>query len=105
MRFTRDVKGLARIKTQYAKTLKKPFFASFPKNNEESEDTKVRKNIHKIILEKIGEEKSNIEIEIYLRNMYPDYAEYIAKMINDQFIKMGLNKKEEVSDKETGDER
>jgi len=105
MGYTRDINGLLRMKTKYTPKAKKAYFPPLKVNKEESEDTRIRKDIHRIIIKKIGENKSNIEIEIYIRSMYPDYAEYIAKMVNDQFTKRGLNRRVEDSDIEIGDER
>jgi len=107
MRFVNDENGLSRIRNNQ-KYKPKPisyYCDRKPKIKVESEDTKIRKDIYKNIIELMANNKSNIEIEIYLRNMYPDYAEYIAKVVNDQFVKRNLNKKTKIVDTEIGDER
>ena len=92
MRFTRNIDGLSRIsdheKRYRHKYNDKGWYYDPLKKSEPSEDTKTRKNINETIVKMIKEGKNDIQIEIYLKNMYPTYSEYILKMISHQFSKI-----------------
>jgi len=107
MRDTRNINGILRLKNNRVYTPMIARYCSTAPHREQSEDTKIRRNIYRIIIEMIQQNKSNVEIEIYLRNLYPDYAEYIPKVINDQFAKRKLKEKtaEDEKTKNDGDER
>ena len=68
----------------------------------ESEDTRTRKDINGIIRGMAEQKKSSIEIKLILSEKYPNYEEYIIKMINQYFGKPNKTKNSNV---EMGDER
>jgi len=107
MRFTNnEICGIERLrKNETYRPQKSRKKIHIPYIKVESDDTKIRRDIYATIISMIKEKKSDIEIEIFLRNKYPDYAEVIPKFISDQFAKYSSNKKVETEAKETGDER
>ena len=99
MRFTKNTDGLARIRknTSYKP---KHIEICYPKNTEQAKDTTIRRNINETIFRMVAEKKGDIEIEIYLTNLYPSYGEYIRKMISNYFAKLNIK-----TSKEIGEER
>lgn len=99
MRFTKNIDGVSRIiKSNTYKPSHKEI--CYPKNTQQSQDTIIRRNINETIFKMVAEKKGDIEIEIYLTNLYPTYDEYIRKMISNYFAK--INRK---TSRETGEER
>lgn len=108
MRFTRNVSGLERLYSNMSYKRKNPkyYMDNIGPRREQSEDTKIRKDIYRIIIEMLNNNKGTIEIEIYLRELYPNYAEYIPKVVNDQYIKFNASKKKNKEDDgRSGEER
>ena len=106
MKYTRELNGVERLKNARnyspgSKCYKERKF----KKREESEDTRIRKDINKTIMDMLDQNKCDIEIEIYLRNIYPNYAEYIAKMISNRISKLKGRNLVENSKQDIGDER
>jgi len=107
MRYVRNRKGLNRLKTnrQYTGGNMSNYNNISKAKKEESEDTKIRRDIHVILVRMAKDNKSSIEIKYCLTDKYPDYEEYIIKMINQLSSKMdSLNTKPKAS-REEGDER
>lgn len=107
MRFISNASGVERLRKNLnykPKEYRKKIYVPYG-DKKESEDTTIRKDIYVTIINMMKENKSDIEIEIYLKNKYPDYAEIIPKFIRDQFSKRASNKKEKLEIKETGNER
>ena len=107
MRFIRDVSGLSRISTKYAHKPNRRRGGNVSPKYEKvvSEDTRIRKDINAIIFQQVDAGKCDIEIEIYLTEKYPSYAEYIRKMIVNYITKVNLKKAKEQKNIESGDER
>ena len=106
MRFIKKSSGLNRIKnnrSSYTAGFRSDYYVSTKR--EESEDTKIRKDIYTILNNMARENKSSIEIKYALTDKYPNYEEYIIKMINQYFGKINSNKKSKTSNEEKGDER
>ncbi len=109
MRCTRDITGLNRLTSNrvYSRRPNDHYYnyGPLPKKTEESEDTKIRKDINTTIIEMIKEGKNDIQIELHLKNLYPNYSEYILKMISHQFSKMNASKAANSKDDKTGEGR
>ena len=75
------------------------------KKPEPSEDTVIRKDINKIIMDMINQNKGDIEIEVYIRNKYPNYADYIPKMISHHSNKLRKIQVKKAENIKSGDER
>lgn len=103
MRFTRNLSGLKRIRTNGA--YKRNIEYISPKKEETSNDTIARWVINSKIIEMLEQNKGDIEIEIYLREKYPNYAEYIPKMIVHHSSKLRAKTTENNKQKEVGDAR
>lgn len=92
MRYTRNLTGLERIIQEGRKSRKKYKDYSWYYDNRrktiESKDTKIRKDINLTIKSMIDAKKNDIQIEMYLTQLYPDYSEYIPKMISHHFSKL-----------------
>ena len=87
----RDINGIRRLWNTRVKTNISHLYVPF-KKEETSEDTIIRRDINKTIMDMIQEKKGRVEIEIYLTNKYPNYSEYILKMISHRFDKQNSNK-------------
>ena len=73
-----------------------------PTTKTPSEDTIIRREINYMIRCMEMQNKSSIEIKLILSEKYPNYSEYIIKMINQYF---GKPNKTKTSNVEKGDER
>ena len=102
MRYYRDVSGIERIRTKESHR-PKTWRGYEPIKREDSEDTRIRKDIYRIIMEMMRNSKNTIETEIYLRGLYPNYADFIPKVVNDIYKK--YKKIEDKEIKNDGDER
>ena len=104
MRYTKNITGLARLRKN-EEYKPKPISTYIPTTKEESKDTRIRKEINSIIDNMIQQNKSNMEIQIFLANEYPDYTEYIIKMIKHHFNKLNQKKLTKDSNDKAGEER
>ena len=100
MRFVKDKSGIERTRTKYTQgdrvgKIRCGFNTYQPHINKQSEDTIIRRDINKTIMDMIQEKKGRIEIEIYLTNKYPNYSEYILKMLSHRFDKQNSSKDKE----------
>ena len=109
MRFTRNLDGLNRItkNREYNRHTKDHYYnyGPLPKKVEQSEDTKIRMDINSSITRMIKEGKNDIQIEMYLTDLYQKYSEYIRKMISHQFTKINASKAANSKDVKTGEAR
>lgn len=108
MKSEKRVSGLERIRTNstsYRGGSCSDFYGYNQYKRAESEDTKIRRNIYAIINNMAQEEKTSIEIKAILTEKYPNYEEYIIKMINQYFGKLNSINIRKSSDLSRGDER
>ena len=110
MRYTRSVSGLTRLSDYRKKHRNREYdngwyYAGKPAPKEQSEDTKIRMDINTTIRNMMFEGKNDVQIEIYLTDLYPNYSEYILKMISHQFSKNNTSKSVESKDGKNGEAR
>jgi len=109
MRFIHDKSGLERLKKHnysYKAGTSSDYDNIGKQKREASKDTKIRRDIHLLIIKMSNENKSSIEIKYALIEKYSNYEEYIVKMINQYFNKLNsANRRTRSSYEEKGDER
>ena len=102
----RNISSLERLtKSRNIPSASDYFFNTKKPARQESEDTKARKDINETVIKMIKEGKNDIQIELYLKDLYPNYSEYILKMISHQFSKINASKSENSKDDKTGEGR
>ena len=105
MRFTRNLNGngISRLRKNHTYKYKPEYIP--PPKPEPSNDTLSRMAINKKIIEMLEENKNDIEIELYLREIYPGYVEYIPKMIRHHMSKINEKRSKNTKQEEVGDNR
>ena len=109
MRYTIIIDGLNRLGNYRRKNANRfedrGWYYDEKKENEQSSDTKIRIDINSSVISMIKEGKGRVQIEVILTEKYPDYSEYILKMINHQFSKFNKTTTEVSKDENSGEER